>query len=102
MSTGKPLPLKALIDGPDSPLGSLIRRSADVEALTREVRCLVPESLRPHILAACSREAVLHVVADTSGWAAKLRYLADDILISLNARQGRSLQKLHVSVSAGA
>lgn len=102
MSTGNLKPLKQLIDGPDSVLGTLIERSAEVEAMTCEVRRLVPESLRPHVLAACRRDATLYVVADTSAWAARLRYLADDIRISLNARQGHSLQKLHVSVSSAA
>ena len=101
MSTGKPLQLKDLIDGTDSALGTLRKRSAAVEAMTREVRQLVPASLQPHILAASCRGTTLYLVADTPAWAAKLRYLADDIRISLNARQGHSLQKLHVSVSAG-
>ena len=102
MTTGKPLPLKDLIDGPESALGTLLERSAAVEAMTREVRQLVPASLQPHVLAASCRDSTLYLVADTPAWAAKLRYLATDIRISLNARQGLSLQKLHVSVSAGA
>ena len=99
-TTGKPVPLSRLIDGADTLVGHLIRRSAEIEALTVEVRGLLPESLRPHLLVACTRDHTLNLVTDAPVWAAQLRYRAEDVRISLNAKQGPNLQKVTVSVKA--
>lgn len=100
LATDKLLPLKDLIGTPDTTVADLIRRSAEVEALTRLVRDLVPAQLKPHVVAACRRNTTLTIVTDSPAWAAQLRFRAEDIRTSLNARQGHSLQKLRVSVSA--
>lgn len=99
MSTDKPKPLKDLISGPDTAVGRLKQRSVDIDTLTAQVRCLIPDTLRPHLVAANRRDDTLCLVADTAAWAAKLRYHAPDILISINRTQGRSLQKTKVSVA---
>lgn len=100
LSTGNPKPLKELLGGADTMIGRLRQRSADIDTLTAEVKCLLPDALGPHLLAASQRDSTLCLVTDAAVWAAKLRYLAPDILISLNRTQGRSLQKVKVGVAA--
>lgn len=102
MSTSRPLPLKDLLGGSDTAVGRLIKRSAEIDALTAEVRNLLPDTLKPHLLAASQNDITLCLVADTAVWAARMRYHCADILISLTTTQGRSLQKTRVSVAAGA
>lgn len=101
MSTGKPKPLKDLIGGPDTVVGRLKQRSVDIDTLTAQVRCLIPDTLRPHLLSANQRDDTLCLVADAAVWAAELRYHAPDILISINRTQGRGLQKIKVGVAPG-
>ncbi|NND59545.1 MAG: DUF721 domain-containing protein [Gammaproteobacteria bacterium] len=101
MATNKPLPLKDLLKGRDNLFGHLVQRSQEVEDLTQVVRQLAPEPVRPHIVAASIGDEMLTIVADSSAWAAQLRYRAEDILTSLNTKQGHSLQKARVRVRAG-
>ncbi|MBT8131099.1 MAG: DUF721 domain-containing protein [Gammaproteobacteria bacterium] len=101
MATSKPVPLKELLDGADTIVGQLIRRSAEIDALTTRVRNFLPTELQSHLLAAREENASLTLVADSAVWAAKLRYHAADILISLTEAQGRSLQNIKVVVAAG-
>ncbi len=99
MSTRKLKPLKELLGGADTPVGRILERSAEIDTLTAEVRRLLPDSLRPHLLAANRRDETLCLVADSAVWAAKFRYHGPDILISLRGTQGPGLQKIRVSVS---
>jgi len=102
LSTSKPVPLKELLGDSDTTVGRLITRCAEIDAITNTVRRLLPDDLKPHLLAANESDVTLCLVADSSVWAAKMRYHAADILISLSAAQGRSLQKIRVTVAAGA
>ena len=101
MSTSRPLALKDLLDKSDTAVGRLIKRSAEIDELTTQVRHLLPDTIKPHLLAANQSDRTLCLVADSAVWAAKMRYHAADILTSLQMTQGRSLQKLRVSVAAG-
>ena len=100
MATSRPLPLKDLLGGSDTAVGRLIKRSAEIDALTTQVRDLLPDNIRPHLLAASHDDQTLCLVADAAVWAAKMRYHCADILISLPTTQGRSLQKIKVRVAA--
>ena len=101
MSTDNPKPLKELLGGSDTTIGRLVERSAEIDTLTSEVRRLVPDAVKPHLLAASRHDITLCLVADSAVWAAKLRYHSRDILTSLCMTQGRSLQKIKVSVAGG-
>lgn len=98
MSTGRLLPLKELIGGPDSPLARLLQRCDATQALTEEVRRLLPEPLRAHVVTASLHGDTLHLVADAAVWAARLRFHEGDIRTSLGTRQGTSLQNIRVRV----
>lgn len=100
MSTSKPRSIKELLGSTDTAVGRLIKRSAEIDALTTTVRQLLPDAMKPHLLAANEDDITLCLVADSSVWAARMRYLSADILISLSTTQGRSLQKIRVSVAA--
>ena len=101
MTTNKPLPLKDIIDGRDNLFGQLVKRSHAVADLTNQVRDIAPDQLRPHIVAANISDETLVIVTDSPAWAAHLRYRAEDIRISLNMKQGHSLQNLKVRVRPG-
>lgn len=98
MSTGRPVPLRELIGGPDTPLGRLIQRGIETEALTDKVRDALPEPLRTHILTASLHGHTLHIVADAAVWAARLRFHEGEIRTSLGPKQGTSLQNIRVRV----
>lgn len=98
MATDKPLPLKDLLVGRDNTFSQLVLRSRQIENLTQQVRQLTAEPLRRHIVAATINDETLVIVADSPAWAAHLRYRAEDIRISLNLKQGHSLQKSKVRV----
>lgn len=98
MSTGRLLPLKELIGETDSPLGRLLARGAETQALTEAVRRVLPAELRTHVVTAGLHGHTLHVVADAAVWAARLRYHEGDIRTSLESRQGTSLQNIRIRV----
>lgn len=100
MSTDRPRSLKAIIDGPNTALGRLFRRCAETQALTDQVRDILPEPLRHHVVTVSQRDETLYVVADAAVWAARLRFHAMDILTSIGTKQGTSLQKVLVRVHA--
>ena len=63
----------------NSILRQLFRKAGDHQKLSFQIKGLLEEPLRSHIQLAAVRENKLTLTADSSAWAAKLRYLVPDL-----------------------
>ncbi len=92
------------------PIGQILRSSREIERLlqetrqqaeiTEQVRRRLPESLRPHLVAARLHRGELLLYADSPAWSSRLRYLSRDLKRQL-LRRGRGISGLRVRVSLG-
>ena len=67
-------PLKPVFAGLESGLHTLARDAAAAGELAELVRESLPETLRPHVVAAARRGDDVVVIVDSAVWAARVRY----------------------------
>lgn len=93
--------LKPLFGELTGPLARLARDAAASRTLTEQVRAVLPENLRPHVLSAVRRDADLVVIVDSAAWSARVRYASRALSDALEAAGGAPLGKLRVKVRGG-
>jgi hypothetical protein len=94
-------PLKPLFGELTGPLARLERDAAASRTLTEQVRAVLPENLRPHVLSAVRRDADLVVIVDSAAWTARVRYAGRALGDAIAAAGGAPMGKLRVKVRGG-
>jgi hypothetical protein len=90
-----------LLSRPDSPLAALVERARALETLTAAVRSALPADARAHLVSAAQREdGTLVLVTESSAWASRLRFAADEAIAAAR-RYGASVQSVSVLVRPG-
>ena len=85
----------------DGDLGNLVRRAREMGELTDALARALPEEHAQGSVAANVREGVeLVVIAATSAWASRLRYVSDELLEAARST-GVDAQSCRISVSQG-
>lgn len=70
-----------LFSGPDGALAGIASKARDMQTLTATVRGALPEEVQPHLVAAAHREdGTLVLIAESSAWAARLRFSAGEAM----------------------
>ncbi len=73
--------LASLLSRPGTAIAGLAERARRIEALTGAVAAALPADMRTHLLsAALDDEGTLTLVTESSAWAARLRFAADDAM----------------------
>jgi hypothetical protein len=91
-------PLKPLFSGVAGSLELLARKAAATSALAAMVRECLPESLRPHVIAAVRRGDDIVVGVDSAAWSARVRYAGPQLREQLEARGETVKGKVRVRV----
>lgn len=73
-------PINQLFLTANDELATLLTRSRVLQRYTHELRKLLPATFADHVHVAQLNEEQLVITADTSGWAAKLRFMAPQLL----------------------
>lgn len=94
-------PLKPVLAGLDPALVKLAQKAAAAASLTEKLRQSLPESLRPHIVAAARRGDDLVVIVDSAAWSARVRYAGPRLREQLQAAGEPVTGKLRVRVGRG-
>jgi hypothetical protein len=90
--------LKPLFAGLDSALEKLARQAAATTSLTATVQAALPETLRPHVVAAVRRGDDLVVIVDSAAWSARVRYAGAQLREQLQASGEPVAGKIRVRV----
>jgi hypothetical protein len=90
--------LKPLFSGLDLGLDALARKAAAAVSLTVRVQQLLPEALRPHVVAAVRRGDDLVVIVDSAAWSARVRYAGPRLREQLQAAGEPVTGKVRVRV----
>ena len=90
--------LKPLFSGLDTGLDKLARRATAAVSLTGRVQELLPEALRPHVVAAVRRGDDLVVIVDSAAWSARVRYAGPRLREQLQAAGEEVKGKVRVRV----
>lgn len=69
-----------LLSRDDRALGRVLRRARAIESLTERVRAALPDPAAAHVVSVSPAETRLVVTVDGAAWAARLRFLHEDIL----------------------
>jgi hypothetical protein len=91
-------PLKPLFADLESRLAGLAKKAAAAASLTEMVRQALPETLRPHVLAAARRGDDLVVIVDSAAWSARVRYAGTKLKAQLAAAGEAVTGKVRVRV----
>jgi len=83
-------------------IASLEARAREALSLTEQVRALLPDQEKNHLLSASCREDTLSVTMDSAAWCPRLRYSAEAFLAELKSRGGPECARLKVRVGARA
>jgi hypothetical protein len=94
-------PLKPLFAGLTPGLEQLARKAAATVGLTSLVQQSLPESLRPHVVAAARRGDDLVVIVDSAAWSARVRYGGSKLKEQLAAAGEAVAGKVRVRVGRG-
>ncbi len=94
-----PVPLGDLLQG--SRVGDIVRRARDAESLTARVQRLLPKDLAAHVVGVRLDGDCLVLMADTSAWAARLKYHARDLLVPLREVCDTEIRRTRVRVHRG-
>ncbi|WP_405227723.1 DciA family protein [Lentisalinibacter sediminis] len=87
-----------LLSRPDSPLAGIVERARAMETLTAAVRAALSEDARAHLVSAARRDdGTLVLVTESSAWAARLRFAADEALAAAR-RYGVTAESVSVLV----
>lgn len=97
----KPRKLSNILAGKGGDLAKLLHRAEEIAGLTDAVRGLLPANLAAHVVAASVHEERLVILADSSVWAARLRYLDPGIDKQLEAL-GINAERIEIRVRAPA
>ena len=100
MPTHKPVHLSSLLDGSDSALARIIGKASEFHELTNRVREFLPTDVAPHLVATALNDDQLVLIADSAAWAARLRFLASDVLTQLERKEGLGAHSVKVRVGA--
>lgn len=92
----KPAKLKDLLQPGNRDLGRVLARAAELEALTEKVQAALGEPESGHIVAVGTDQESLTVTVDAAAWAARLRFLENEIRAA--AGPGMATKKLLVRV----
>ena len=98
MATKKPVSLESLLSRQETRLGALVRKAAAGDALTRQLLDLLPPDLRPHLVAARTRDSALVLIVDSAAWAPRFRFLDVELRAGLETRYGLAVSKLLIKV----
>jgi len=90
--------LKPLFSSLPKGLERLAQQAAAVTSLTTLVQERLPETLRPHVLAAVRRGDDLVVMVDSAAWSARVRYAGPRLKEQLEAAGERVGGNVRVSV----
>jgi len=94
-------PLKPLFSGLDASIAQLAQKAAAAASLTVKVQQFLPDTLRPHVVAAARRGDDLVVIVDSAAWSARVRY-AGRRLVERLALDGEVVTgKVRVKVGRG-
>jgi hypothetical protein len=91
-------PLKPLFSGLPGKFEELAAQAEAVASLTDAVSAALPEMLRPHVVSAFRREAVLVVVVDSAAWSDRVRYAGRKLKATLEAAGGAPVSRVRVVV----
>lgn len=91
-------PLKPLLADLQSGLRELAREAAAAGELAAQLRGLLPEAARPHVVAAARRGDDVVVIVDSAAWAARIRYAGPRLREQLEARGEKLTGRLRVRV----
>ncbi|MCM2312477.1 MAG: DUF721 domain-containing protein [Steroidobacteraceae bacterium] len=94
-------PLKPLLAGLEPALAKLALQAAAAASITVTVRGLLPEALRPHVVAAARRGDDLVVIVDSAAWSARVRYAGPKLKQQLAAAGETVVGKVRVRVGRG-
>lgn len=90
-----------LLSRPDGPLAALVERARAMETLTAAVRAALPADVRAHLVSAAGHDdGTLVLVSESSAWAARLRFAADEALAAAR-RYGVCVESVSVLVRPG-
>lgn len=82
---------------------SRLRRQAGVlDELNQVLAGVLPAEMRPHVQAAGVQRNVLVLEADSTAWASKARYLANDITRRMSTGTGLAFTSVKVSIRPSA
>jgi hypothetical protein len=94
-------PLKPLFSGLDPGIAQIAKRAAAAASLTARVQQFLPDSLRPHVVAAARRGDDLVVIVDSAAWSARIRYAGPKLKERLAAEGEAVAGKVRVKVGRG-
>jgi hypothetical protein len=94
-------PLKPLFAGLDASIAQLARKAAAAASLTVKVQQFLPDTLRPHVVAAARRGDDLVVIVDSAAWSARVRYAGPKLKEQLAAAGETVAGKVRVKVGRG-
>ena len=94
-----PVRLVDLLQG--SRLGDIVQRSRDAESLTCRVQRLLPDDLAAHVVGVTLKDDRLVILADSSAWAARLRFHARDLMEPLRLFCDTDIRGTQVRVHRG-
>ncbi len=94
-----PVRLGDLLKG--SRLGDIVERAREAESLTCRVQRLLPSELAAHVVGASLDDGRLVILADSSAWAARLKFHARDLIEPLRLVCDTDIRKTHVRVHRG-
>jgi hypothetical protein len=82
-------------------VGEIVQKARDAECLTARVQRLLPEDLAAHLVGARLDDGCLVLMADSSAWAARLKYHARDLLVPLREVCDTEIVRTRVRVHRG-
>ena len=94
-------PLKPLFSGLDASIAQLAQKAAAAASLTVKVQQFLPDTLRPHVVAAARRGDDLVVIVDSAAWSARVRYAGPKLQEQLAAAGETVAGKVRVKVGRG-
>jgi hypothetical protein len=82
-------------------VGDIVQKARDAESLTARVQRLLPADLAAHLVGVRLDDGCLVLMADSSAWAARLKYHARDLMIPLREVCDAELLRTRVRVHRG-
>ncbi len=100
MPTHKPIRLSSLLEGSDTALAQVVGKASYFQDLTKSIRRSLPAEVAPHLIGTALHDKQLVLIADSAVWAARLRFLAADLLTELEREKGPGAHSVKVKVGA--
>lgn len=96
----KPRSLDQILQGRSGSLARLVEKARQTDRLSRQVRDIMPKNLADHVIGANFRDDQLVVITDSAAWAARIRYLDQELRTQLEQTTGLRSTRLIVKVRA--